>query len=136
GRLPAVARRAQRLPAAAVPEHRLIAAMRIDVVDDAGRSDQIMARAFHAQRMVGEERRPLGAPALRAIERSGHRIAPACVITIALARFAPANRAMDRWADGHDAGLDDGDDGNGDDTGNDNAREGGRSVAGALLSRA
>src|SRR5690606_34758561 len=83
----------------------------------------IMARAFHAQRMVGEERRPLGAPALRAIERSGHRIAPACVITIALALFAPANRAMDRWADGHDADLD-GAGGDDDGGGNDNARDG------------
>jgi len=86
--------------------------------------------------MIVQERGAFRSPALRAVERTCHRIAPACVITIALTLLAPANRAMDRWADGHDAGLDDGDDGNGDDTGNDNAREGGRSVAGALLSRA
>src|SRR5690606_33039131 len=122
--LPAVTGRTQRLPPGPVPEHRFIAAVRIDVVDDAGRLDQIMARAFHAQRMIVQERGAFRSPALRAVERTRHRIALAGIVTIALALLAPANRAMDRRADGHDAGLDDGEDGNGDDTGNDKAREG------------
>src|SRR5690606_39584261 len=82
-RLAAMARGTQRLPAAAIPEHRLITSMGIDVVDDAGWSDQVMTRAFHTQRMLVQERGAFRSPALRAVERTCHRIAPACVITIA-----------------------------------------------------
>src|SRR5690606_33152926 len=63
-RLPAVARCAQRLPAGAVPEHRFVAIVRDDVVDDVGRSDQIMALAFHAQRMIVQEGCAFCSPAL------------------------------------------------------------------------
>ena len=127
-----MARGTQRLPAAAIPEHRLITTMGIDVVDDAGWSDQVMTRAFHTQRMLVQERGAFRSPALRAVERTCHRIAPACLITIALALVAPANRAMDRRTHGHGADLDDADD---DGAGNDNAREG-SSPSRALLSRA
>ena len=123
-RLPAVARCAQRLPAAAIPEHGLVTAMRIDMINDACRADQIVTRAFHAQRMIVQKGGAFRSPALRAIERTGQRIPLASVVPIALPLFAPANRAMERRTNGHDADLvDNADDGDGS-TGNDNARDG------------
>ena len=123
-RLPAVARCAQRLPAAAIPEHGLVTVMRIDMINDACRADQIVTRAFHAQRMIVQEGGAFRSPSIRAIERAGQRITLASVVPIALPLFAPANRAMERRTNGHDADLvDNADDGDGS-TGNDNARDG------------
>ena len=116
-----MARGTQRLPAAAIPEHRLITTMGIDVVDDAGWSDQVMTRAFHTQRMIVQERGAFRSPSILAIERAGQRITLAGIVLVTLALVAPANRAMDRRTHGHGADLDDADD---DGAGNDNAREG------------
>lgn len=104
--------------------------MRIDVIDHTRGADQIMALAFGAQRMIVQERGALRPPPLRAVERTRHRIALAGVVLVALTLLAPANRAMDRWADGNGVGLDDCDDG----AGNDNARDG-SSPSQAPLSR-
>lgn len=131
GRLSAMARRAQRLPASAIPEHHLVATMRIDVVDDTGRADQIVTFAFHAKRMIVQEGGALRPPPLRAVERTGNRIAMAGIVLVALTLLAPANRTMDRRADGHGADLDHGDGG----AGNNNARDG-SSPSQAPLSRA
>ena len=94
--------------------------MRIDVIDHTRGTDQIMALAFSAQRMIVQERGTFCAPPLRAVERTGDRITLAGVVLVTLTLFAPANRAMDRGADGHDGDLDD----DGDGVGNDNARDG------------
>lgn len=105
GRLAAMARRTQRLPAAPVPERRLVTAMRIDVVDDVCRADHTIALAFRAQRMVVQKGRAFRLPSLRAIERAGNRITVAIIVTIALTLLAPTNRAMERWTDGHGVNL-------------------------------
>src|SRR5690606_37472562 len=115
----AMARRAQGLPTAAIPEHRLITAMRIDVVDDARWADHAMLVTLHAQRMIVQEGCTFRLPSLRAIERAGDRIALALVVTVAFTLFAPTNCAMDRWTDGQGNDLD-----NDEGIGNDNARAG------------
>src|SRR5690606_4068933 len=46
--LPAVTGRTQRLPPGPVPEHRFIAAVRIDVVDDRCRTDHVMTTTLDA----------------------------------------------------------------------------------------
>ena len=106
--------------------------MRIDVIDDARRADQVMTLAFHAKRVVVKEGGTFCAPAFRAVERPSYRITPLGIVLVALTLLAPANRTMDRWADGQGADLDDADD---DGVGNDNARDGG-DPSRALLSRA
>lgn len=108
--------------------------MRIDVIDNTGRADHVMTPAFHAQRMLVQKRGALRPPPLRAVERTSNGIALAGIVPVALTLVAPANRAVDRWADRHGAGLDDGDDCD-EDAGNDNAREG-SFPSRALLSRA
>ena len=87
--------------------------MRIDVIDDARRADQIMTLALHAERVLVQEGNAFGTPTFRAIECAGNRVTRALVVTIAFTLFAPSNRAMDRWADGHCMDLDDGDGHNG-----------------------
>ena len=130
-RLPAVAGSTQRLPATAVPKHRLVTAMGIDVIDDVRRAYQIMSLALHAQRMLVQECGAFGAPALRAIERAGFWIASPRIVLVTLTLVAPPNGTMDWWTYGHDADLDDGNDG----AGNDNACDG-SSPSQALLSQA
>ena len=107
--------------------------MRIDVIDHTRGTDQIMALAFGAQRMIVQERGALRPPALRSVERAGDRITLASMVLVALTLLAPPNGTVDRWTDGHGAGLDNADD---DDGGarNDNAHDGDPSQA--LLSRA
>lgn len=101
-----MARRAQRLPAIAIPEHRLIAAMRIDVVDDTRRADHAMLVTLGAQRMIVQEGGTFCLPSLRAVERAGDRITLALVVMVALTLLAPTNCAMDRWTDGQGNDLD------------------------------
>src|SRR5690606_23458790 len=58
GRLAVVVRLAERLPVAAIPEQRLVAAMRDDVVDHRRGLDASFPGAHAAQRMLGEEAQP------------------------------------------------------------------------------
>ena len=106
--------------------------MRIYVINNACRTNQIMALAFHAQRMLVQKGGAFSAPAFRAVERTRHRIALAGIVLVTLPLFAPPNGTVDRRADRHGADLDD--DG-GDGAGNDNARDG-SSQSRALLPRA
>jgi len=91
------------------------------VIDDARRADQIMTFAFHAKRVVVQERGTFCAPPLRAVERAGLWIAPPRIVLVALTLLAPANRAMDRRTNGQGKDLDEADD---DGAGNNNARDG------------
>src|SRR5690606_17382350 len=111
--LPAVTGRTQRLPPGPVPEHRFIAAVRINVVDDRCRTDHVMTTALAAERMRAQECGAFGAPALRAVERAGFWIASPCIVLVALTLLAPPNGTVDRWTNGHDADLNDGNDGAG-----------------------
>src|SRR5690606_18411566 len=67
GGLPAVARCAKRLPSVPVPEHHLVAAMWINVIDDVCRADHAMLFTVDTQRMLPEKRRTSRLPALRAV---------------------------------------------------------------------
>lgn len=79
--------------------------MRIDMIDDARGSDQIVTLAFHAQWMLVQEGGAFGAPAFRAIERTGFWITSPRIILVALTLLAPSNGTVDRWTNGHDADL-------------------------------
>lgn len=94
--------------------------MRIDVIDDARRADQIVTLALHAKRVLVQESGTFGAPTLRAVERTSFWIASPCIVLVALTLLAPSNRTVDWWTNGHDAGLIEGNDG----VRNDNARDG------------
>ena len=100
-----MARCAQRLPASAIPEYRLVAAMRIDVIDDGRRADQIMTLAFHAKRMLVQKGGTFSSPALRAVECACNWIAPSRIILVALTLVAPSDGTVDRWTNGHGADL-------------------------------
>ena len=107
--------------AATVPEHRFVAVVRIDMIDDGRCTDDAVAFAFAAQGMCAQEDQPFPPPAPRAVERTGRRIAFARVVAVLLALVTPADRPMDRWTDRHDVDLEGGDqDG---DAGSDNARD-------------
>lgn len=90
------------------------------MINNACRTNQIMALAFHAQRMLVQKGGAFSAPAFRAIERAGFWIALTLIIPVTLTLVAPPNRTVDRWTNGHDADLNDGNDG----AGNENACDG------------
>src|SRR5690606_245031 len=129
--LPAVTGRTQRLPPGPVPEHRFIAAVRIDVVDDRCRTDHVMTTAIDAERMRAQKCQPFRPPPLRAVKRADNRIPLAVMVPVALTLLAPSSRTVDGGANGHAGDL----------GGNDSRVETTTpariiSVAGALLSRA
>src|SRR5690606_40092077 len=92
--LPAVTGRTQRLPACAVPEHRFIASVRIDVVDDRCRTDHIMTTALAAERVRAQECQPFRPPPLRAVKRADSRIPLAVMVPVALTLLAPSSRTV------------------------------------------
>src|SRR5690606_11709170 len=105
--LPAVTGRTQRLPPGPVPEHRFIAAVRIDVVDDRCRTDHVMTTALDAERMRAQKCHPFGPPPLRAVKRADSRIPLAVMVPVALTLLTPSDRTVDGGSNGHGGDLDD-----------------------------
>lgn len=97
-----MARGTQWLPSALVPEHGSIATMRIAVIDDGCRLDQAVPLALGAERVAAKEPLPRFPPPCRAVERCRHRITVASVVAVALLLLPPADRTVDRRADGHE----------------------------------
>src|SRR5690606_28761389 len=97
----AVTGRTQHLPPGPVPEHRFIAAVRIDVVDDRCRTDHIMTPALDAEGVLAEEGGTFRAPALRAVKRADNRIPLAVIGPVALTLLAPPSRTVDGGSNGH-----------------------------------
>ena len=96
-RLAPVTQSTERLPTAAVPEDRRIAAMRIDMVHD-GRGPP----AGSAGRMRCEECPARLTPCRRAIQGERYAIAPSRIVPVALGLVSPADGTADRRLPGHD----------------------------------
>ncbi len=107
------------MPPGPIPEHRFIAAVRIDVVDDRCRTDHVMTTALDAERMRTQKCHPFSPPPLRAVKRADSRNPLAVMVPVALTLFTPSSRTVDGGSNGHGGDLDDANDG----AGNNNARE-------------